>query len=1003
MKLLRVGLWSIGWWAAGCTSEGPDLSADGKVPDEITGAFARGGRLQVLVRLEDPDLERELADLRAERPTDRAALLERRANGVRTLADALLLDLPTGARATRTYTYLPVVALELDDPGAAAVVAAKVAGMELDRPHEPSLTESLALIGQPDVELFGYTGAGVSVAVIDTGADWTVADLGSCTAAGVPSGTCRVAYAQDFAPEDNALDVGGHGTNVSAIVAGVAPEADVLALDVFSSDGLAWSSDILDALDWVVDNQSSYEIAAVNMSLGAGSYSAPCVDVFNAGIAAVRDAGVAVAVASGNNGYTSSISSPACNDEAVSVGATYDANLGGIGWSACTDLSTAVDQVTCFSNSASFLDILAPGALITAGGYTLGGTSMASPHVAGALAVVQAAFPDLTVDEVEAQVIGTGESIVDARNGLTFPRLDLFAALANEPAPPADTVAPSGTVTFAGGAVATKVTAVTLTLAATDDSGVVADVCLSSTTTCTAWQAYATSLPWTLSTGTGTKTVYATFRDAAGNTSARVSDTIALDTTLPTNGTVTATSADQALNLTWTGFSDTNGISSYTVVYGTTSPASCTAGTVAYTGVGTATTVSGLTNGTTYTVRVCATDTAGNLSAGATATQRAASELVPPSGTLVLNGGAAWTSNKVLTATLSATDASGVTEMCVGGSSTCTTWVPYATSTTYTTTTTSGTKTVWAAFKDAQGNVSASVSDTIGYDATKPVNGKINTTTVLDQSVQLAWSGFSDATSGLASYQIVYALTTAPTSCALGTVGYAGTATTGTVSGLTNGTLYGFRLCAVDNAGNVSSGITKTATPASELVAPTGTIVAENGAAYGTSRTMNVSLTGSDPSGIKEMCLYPNTAGCTTWLPFASTGVIVTSTDGTKTVNLLLKDNNGNENTVPFTDTIIIDTVKPVNGTVTTTAGVGQMTLTWSGFSDVTSGIASYVVVYGTTSPATCSDGTQGYAGTGTSTVLTGLTSGTSYTFRVCAVDKAGLVSSGKTATKTVL
>ncbi len=97
-------------------------------------------------------------------------------------------------------------------------------------------------------------GAGTSVAVLDTGVDYTLAAFGTCTAPGAPAGTCKVAYAQDFAPDDSILDdVDGHGTNVSGIVVGVAPDTKILGLDVFSTDGSAYYSDILSALDWVIE------------------------------------------------------------------------------------------------------------------------------------------------------------------------------------------------------------------------------------------------------------------------------------------------------------------------------------------------------------------------------------------------------------------------------------------------------------------------------------------------------------------------------------------------------------------------------------------------------------------------------------------------------------------------------------------------------------------------------------------------------------------------------
>src|SRR5262249_48249712 len=157
-------------------------------------------------------------------------------------------------------------------------------------------------------------------------------------------------------------------------------------LDVFRTDGLAYTSEILAAINWCIANRSIYNIVAINLSLGGGASSTPCAqDAFAAGIASARAAGILAAGAAGNAGYTSQLAPPACVPAAVSVGAVYDANVGGVGYSGCQDPSTTADQVTCFSNSAPFLTLLAPGALITAGGYTMAGTSQATPHVAGAI------------------------------------------------------------------------------------------------------------------------------------------------------------------------------------------------------------------------------------------------------------------------------------------------------------------------------------------------------------------------------------------------------------------------------------------------------------------------------------------------------------------------------------------------------------------------------------------------------------------------------------------
>jgi hypothetical protein len=287
------------------------------------------------------------------------------------------------------------------------------------------LAQSLPLIRQPETAAQGGAGTGTTVAVLDTGVDYTRAAFGGCAA---PGGSCKVAFARDFAPDDGARDSDGHGTNVAGIVLGVAPGARIAALDVFRNDGFAYSNDLIAAIDWVIANQSTYNIVAMNLSLGGGRHAGPCpADVFATPIANARAAGVLAVIASGNDGYKNAVSSPACAPAAVAVGAVYDAPQGGFNWSTCTDRVTHADQVTCFSNSASVLTLLAPGALIAAAGETMGGTSQATPHVAGALAVLRAAFPGETLDATLARLGNTGRPITDS-NGITTPRIDLLAA-----------------------------------------------------------------------------------------------------------------------------------------------------------------------------------------------------------------------------------------------------------------------------------------------------------------------------------------------------------------------------------------------------------------------------------------------------------------------------------------------------------------------------------------------------------------------------------------------
>ena len=337
-----------------------------------------------------------------------------------------------------------------------------------------------------------------------------------------------------------------HGTNVASTVAQVAPGAKVLLLDVFEGE---WASDvdILEAINWAVANRAKHNICAINLSLGDSRKNPePCAaSPYEAPFAAARAAGIVPAVASGNNYWTTGLSGPACAPSAVSVGAVHDSDYGY--FDAC-DRATVADKVACFANLAPYLDMLAPGSRITAGGVTMSGTSMAAPHVAAAAAVLKAAAPAASAEQVVAALKQGGKAVSDWYTGLTFPRLDVAAAatalLAGASAP--DTVAPVVTaLTLNGGAFKTARTAVTVAVAAKDDSPLSGlQMCVSAAPECDAFVPFAATSTFELPAGDGAKTVYVTLMDAAGNKGAAASKTITLDTAGPA-GAVTINAGAQ--------------------------------------------------------------------------------------------------------------------------------------------------------------------------------------------------------------------------------------------------------------------------------------------------------------------------------------------------------------------------------------------------------------------------------------------------------------------------
>jgi hypothetical protein len=405
-------------------------------------------------------------------------------------------------------------------------------------------------------------------------------------------------------------------------------------------------------------------------------------------------------------------------------------------------------------------------------------------------------------------------------------------------------------------------------------------------------------------------------------------------------------------------------------------------------------------------------DNAGNVSSGTTATATLLPEpdKAAPTGTAVLNGGAAYTTRTAATLSINATDASAITGMCVSATATCpkTAWTGFTASLPFTLSPAQGLKRVSVWLKDEWGNTTATpLVATLTLDTVAPRGGTL-TSVPGNLSNSLTWTAPNDTWSGVASYRLVYSAGAAPADCTSGMQAYEGPALAFTHQGLVNGTTYGYRLCATDGAGNINAGITVTSMPRPESAAPTGTVTLNGGAAYATSTALTVSVNATDASAITGMCTSTSTT-CPSgnWTTFAaSSSFTISATQGLRQVNVWLRDEWGNTTAAPLSGSITLDTAGPTGATLMASGGKGQVALSWTAATDAGAGLQNYRLVQqaGTTPPASkCSTGTLVYEGTNATFTAAGLPAATSYAYRLCPVDKLGNVGAGATAVAKTL
>ncbi|MDQ2584964.1 S8 family serine peptidase [Saccharothrix yanglingensis] len=313
---------------------------------------------------------------------------------------------PTGLRATRALPGAVAAQAPKADAGAAfrdLLADPGVTKVWLDGMLRPSLDRSTAQIGAPTAWRAGLTGRGVKVAVLDGGVDGRHPDLAG-----------REVAERNFTDDPDATDRDGHGTHVAATIAsgdreyrGVAPGARILDGKVCSNGGCP-ESWVMAGMRWAVDEGADI----VNLSLGG--YDSPGVDPLEEAVNRLsEETGALFVVAAGNGGRSRSIDSPGSADAALTVGAVRHDD----------DLAHFSSRGPRNGDGAVKPDITAPGLNIVAARaadavigtpvgrrhLALSGTSMATPHVAGAAALLAQQHPDWTGARIKAALMASAE------------------------------------------------------------------------------------------------------------------------------------------------------------------------------------------------------------------------------------------------------------------------------------------------------------------------------------------------------------------------------------------------------------------------------------------------------------------------------------------------------------------------------------------------------------------------------------------------------------------
>lgn len=399
------------------------LAGANRVGRSVEARLALEERVPVIIALRDEGLRSEPLQARRRSVADKQS---------RALGDIAASDLEVAFR----YRSVPAIAAIVTRRGLDQLLSSPdVVAVALDEPLHATLADSVAQIRADDLQsVHGLTGAGVTVAVLDSGFDSDHPDLLNslvgerCFCQSFPAGACCPDGSTSQSGPGSAEDDYGHGTGAAGVITGdgavasigVAPGASIYAIKVLNDSGDGSVGSLIAGLDHIIDEVTEAKI--VNMSLGGSEFFDGYCDEEGGTERTLRfifdtlaARGTIAIAASGNEFKAGEMAIPACVSSSVAVGAV-----------------DVADAVQSFSNVSSALEFLAPGKAVSlpwldGSTRSVDGTSFAAPHVAGTAALLFEASPGLDVAALRKILHAAGVSIVDGRVGQTFPRVDALA------------------------------------------------------------------------------------------------------------------------------------------------------------------------------------------------------------------------------------------------------------------------------------------------------------------------------------------------------------------------------------------------------------------------------------------------------------------------------------------------------------------------------------------------------------------------------------------------